>query len=62
MTAVCDTCHGSGRIAVGMSFPPNSTINVTIEYDPCPDCNEPPHSFYALKRAREIKAAKGGQP
>jgi hypothetical protein len=50
---LCDICHGERRLMVGMSFPPNKTIAVKFEYDPCPACQNGPHSFYAMRIARE---------
>ena len=37
---------------VGMSYPPNSTISVKAEYDPCRGCTPPPHTFHAKRTAR----------
>ena len=51
----CTICMGHGRVMVGMSFPPNSTIAVKAEYDPCPGCTPPPHTFHA-KRTAQILA------
>jgi hypothetical protein len=51
----CMICMGRGRIMVGMSFPPNKTIAVKYEYEPCPACKLGPHSFYARRRMQMIK-------
>ena len=51
----CTTCMGRRRVCVGVSFPPKSTIAVTTEYDPCPGCTPPPHTFHA-KRTAQILA------
>jgi len=54
----CNVCFGRKRIMVGMSFPPKRTIAVKYEYDPCPNCQPPPHSFYARRRAQQILKAQ----
>ena len=54
----CKVCFGRKKILVGMSFPPKSTIGVKYEYDPCPGCTPPPHSFYARRRAQDILKAQ----
>ncbi len=51
----CEICLSEKRLMVGMSFPPGKTIGVKYEYDPCPGCTPPPHSFYARRRAQMIK-------
>ena len=48
----CLTCMGEKRLLTGMSFPPNKTIAVKYEYEPCPDCTLGPHGFYARRMAR----------
>jgi hypothetical protein len=45
---------GRKRIMTGMSFPPNSTMGVKWEYEPCPKCQPGPHSFYAKRRMQMI--------
>lgn len=45
----CLICMGRKRVLVGMSFPPKSTIGVKYEYEPCPSCQQGPHSFYARR-------------
>ena len=45
---------GRKKIVTGMSFPPNSTIGVKYEYEPCPGCQAGPHSFYARRRMQMI--------
>ena len=58
LTEDCLTCMGKGKIMVGMSFPPKKTIAVVYEYDRCPDCTPPPHSFHAKRRAQILKERK----
>ncbi len=48
----CDICMGRGRVMVGMSYPAKSTIAVKYEYDPCPGCTPPPHTFHARRTAQ----------
>jgi len=55
LDGICDICFGDKRIMVGMSYPPGKTIGVKYEYDPCPGCTPPPHSFYARRRAQMMK-------
>ena len=45
----CLICMGRKRVMVGMSYPPNRTIAVKYEYEPCPNCQRGPHSFYARR-------------
>ena len=58
-TSDCLTCMGEGRLMVGMTYPPNKTIAVKFEYDPCPDCTPPPHTFHAKRTAQILKERKG---
>lgn len=51
----CETCHSTGKIMVGMSYPPGKTIAVHFEYDPCPDCTAGPYTFHAKRTAQIIK-------
>ena len=51
----CLTCMGRGKVMVGMSYPPNKTLAVKAEYDPCPDCTPPPHTFHARRQAQILK-------
>ena len=51
----CLTCMGEKRLLVGMTYPPNKTIAVKIEYEPCPDCTLPPHTFHAMRTAQILK-------
>jgi len=48
----CTICMGRRRVCVGISFPPKSTIAVKAEYDPCPGCTPPPHTFHAKRTAQ----------
>jgi hypothetical protein len=50
----CLVCMGRKKIMTGMSFPPNSTIGVKYEYEPCPKCQPGPHGFYARRRMQMI--------
>jgi hypothetical protein len=43
---------------VGMSFPPKSTIAVKYEYDPCPGCTPPPHTFHAKRTAQILRETR----
>lgn len=45
----CPICMGRKRVLVGMSYPPNRTIEVKCEYEPCPNCQPGPHSFFARR-------------
>ena len=58
----CLTCMGKGRLMVGMTYPPNKTIAVKFEYDPCPDCTPLPHTFRARRTAQILKERKGTAP
>ena len=55
MTTDCLICRGEKRVLVGMSYPPNKTIAVTMEYDPCPECTPGPHSFHAKRTAQILR-------
>ena len=57
-TSYCLTCMGKGRLLVGMSYPPNKTIAVKFEYDPCPDCMPEPHTFHAKRTAQILKETR----
>lgn len=50
----CETCHGEGRVKVGWSPAPKSKIGIRAEYDPCPACTPPPHTFWAKKIGAQI--------
>ncbi|HEV8035775.1 hypothetical protein [Yoonia sp.] len=50
----CLVCMGRKKIMTGMSFPPNSTIGVKVEYESCPKCQPGPHGFYARRRMQMI--------
>jgi hypothetical protein len=54
----CQICMGTGRICTGISFPPGSTYLVKCEYEPCPECNEPPHSFHAKRTAQILRETR----
>ena len=58
----CQTCDGHGKLKVGWSAVPTSTTKIRVEYDPCPTCTPPPHTFHAKKVAQQIadiQARKG---
>lgn len=55
MEPSCIICLGKGRVLVGMSFPPKKTVAVKYEYDPCPGCTPPPHSYHALLVAKTLQ-------
>lgn len=60
----CTICMGRRKVCVGISFPPQSTIAVKAEYDPCPGCTPPPHTFHAKRTVRilqEIRARDAAQ-
>jgi hypothetical protein len=56
----CEICMGRGTVMVGMTYPPGKTIAVKCEYDPCPGCTPPPHTFHARRTAqiRQERLAK----
>ena len=54
----CPICLGRRKVAVGVSFPPRSTIGCKVEYDPCPDCTPPPHTFHARRTAQILREAR----
>ncbi len=54
----CLICMGRGRVLVGMSFPPKNTIAVKYEYDPCPGCTPPPHTFHAKRTAQILRETR----
>ncbi len=59
--ARCEICMGRGTVMVGLSYPPGKTIAVTCEYDPCPGCTPPPHTFHARRTVqilREMRARR----
>ena len=58
MSDACTTCMGRRKLLVGMSYPPKKTIAVTYEYDPCPDCTPPPHTFHAKRTAQILKETR----
>ncbi len=55
----CEICMGRKRIAVGLSFPPRKTIGFKVEYDPCPGCTPPPHTFHANRQAQILMETRG---
>lgn len=55
MIPSCIICLGKGCVLVGMSYPPKKTVAVKYEYDPCPGCTAPPHSYHAKLAAKAIK-------
>ena len=57
----CPVCMGEGRLLVGMTYPPGKTIAVKFEYDPCPNCTPPPHTFHAM-RTMQIKMERNRPP
>ena len=54
----CKICHGEKRVAVGWSQDLRKISGIRVEYDPCPRCTAPPHTFYAKKIADQIVAIK----
>ena len=52
----CPICKGERRVKVG--FTPVDNVRVSIEYDPCPGCTPPPHTYHAKKVAAEIAALR----
>ena len=50
----CDICMGRERLMVGMSYPPNQTIGVKCEYEPCPNCQPGPHGFFARRMMQRL--------
>lgn len=54
----CLICMGRGRVMVGMSYPPKSTVAVKCEYDPCPGCTPPPHTFHAMRTAKILRQTR----
>lgn len=51
----CQICRGRRKVCVGISFPPKSTVGVKAEYDPCPCCTKPPHTFHAKRTAQILQ-------
>ena len=51
----CEICMGRKQVKVGISFPPHQTIGFKVEYDPCPGCTPPPHTFHAKRTAQILK-------
>ena len=58
MGDTCEICMGMGKLLVGLSFPPKKTIAVCYEYDPCPACQPPPHTFHARRTMQIIAETK----
>ena len=54
MSANCSICHDTKQVKVGWSPKPRGTYGVKIEYDPCPACTPPPHTFYAKQVMQQI--------
>ena len=54
----CEICLGRGSVMVGMSFPPKKTIAVHYEYDQCPGCTPPAHTFHAKRTAQILQAMR----
>jgi len=52
----CMICRGEGRVKVGWSQVIGSTYKIKVEYDPCPECQPPPHTFHAKQAAAQIRA------
>ena len=51
----CTICIGRRVVKVGISFPPGQTIGFKVEYDPCPGCTPPPHTFHAKRTTQILK-------
>jgi len=58
----CDICLGRRHVKVGISFPPKSTIGFKVEYDPCPGCTPPPHTFHARRTAQILREMRTHPP
>lgn len=54
----CPICKGEARVKVG--WHPVNIIKIKVEYDPCPECQPPPHSFHAKQAADQIRALIAG--
>jgi len=52
MSTACSICHDTKQVKVGWS--PRGTYGVRIEYDPCPACTSPPHTFHAKQVMQQI--------
>jgi hypothetical protein len=55
MSADCSICHDTKQVKVGWSPKPRSTYGIKVEYDPCPACTPPPHTFHAKQVMHQIK-------
>jgi hypothetical protein len=58
----CTVCMGRKRLLTGMSFPPNKTIGVKYEYEPCPNCQPGPHGFFARRKMQILIELRAKNP
>ena len=49
----CPICKGDALVKVG--WHPVNNIKIKVEYDPCPECQPPPHSFHSKQAADQIR-------
>lgn len=55
MSANCSICHDTKQVKVGWSPALQSRYGLKVEYDRCPACTPPPHSFHAKQVMQQIK-------
>jgi hypothetical protein len=55
MSANCSICHDTKQVKVGWSPAPRSRYALKVEYDRCPACTPPPHTFHAKQVMQQIK-------
>jgi len=53
MSADCSICHDTKQVKVGWSQKGGGKY--TIEFDPCPSCTPPPHTFHAKQVMLQIE-------
>ena len=54
----CDICQDTGQVKVGWHAVAGSTYKIKVEYDPCPNCTDGPHSFHAKQFMAQIIATR----
>ena len=55
MSADCNICHDTKQVKVGWHPHPRVLSGIKVEYDPCPSCTPPPHTFHAKQVMQQIK-------
>ena len=54
MSANCSICHDTKQVKVGWSPAPRSRYALKVEYDRCPACTPPPHTFHAKQVMQQM--------